>query len=29
MKFKNLLIISNNFPDKMNEYIGDIFVKEQ
>ncbi len=29
MKHKNLLIISNNFPDKENEYIGDIFVKEQ
>lgn len=29
MKFTNLLIISNNFPDKNNTYVGDIFVKEQ
>lgn len=29
MKFKNLLVISNTFPDKENKYIGDIFVKEQ
>jgi teichuronic acid biosynthesis glycosyltransferase TuaC len=29
MKLKNLLIIANNFPDKENKYIGDIFVKEQ
>lgn len=25
----NLLVISNNFPDKNDGYIGDIFVKEQ
>lgn len=29
MKTKNLLIISNDFPDKRNEYIKNIFVKEQ
>lgn len=29
MKFKNLLVICNNFPDKNNTYIGGIFVKEQ
>ncbi|MDD4250385.1 MAG: glycosyltransferase family 4 protein [Methanosarcina sp.] len=29
MKYRNLLIISNNFPDKKDEYVGAIFVKEQ
>ncbi|HEC91982.1 MAG TPA: glycosyltransferase family 4 protein [Candidatus Atribacteria bacterium] len=29
MKFKNLLIISNRFPDKKDMFIGGIFVKEQ
>jgi glycosyltransferase involved in cell wall biosynthesis len=29
MKMKNLLIISNDFPDKDNNYIRNIFVKEQ
>lgn len=29
MKSKNLLIISNDFPDKDNNYIRNIFVKEQ
>ncbi len=29
MSEKNLLVISNNFPNKDNTYIGDIFVKEQ
>ncbi len=29
MKFRNLLVISNNFPDKENKYVGNIFVKEQ
>lgn len=26
---KNLLVITNSYPDKSNEYIGNIFVKEQ
>ncbi len=26
---RNLLIISNNFPDRDDAYIGNIFVKEQ
>ncbi|MCD6221754.1 glycosyltransferase family 4 protein, partial [bacterium] len=29
MKFKNLLIISNRFPDEKDMFIGGIFVKEQ
>ncbi|MDD3247661.1 MAG: glycosyltransferase family 4 protein [Methanosarcina sp.] len=29
MKFKNLLIISNDFPDAENKYARNIFVKEQ
>jgi len=29
MKFENLLIISNTFPDEKNIFIGGIFVKEQ
>jgi glycosyltransferase involved in cell wall biosynthesis len=29
MKFKNLLVISNSYPDKENKYVGGIFVKEQ
>jgi len=29
MKFENLLIISNTFPDKKNTFIGGVFVKEQ
>jgi len=29
MTARNLLIISNNFPNKDNSYIADIFVKEQ
>lgn len=29
MRFKNLLVISNTFPDKEDRYVGDIFVKEQ
>jgi glycosyltransferase involved in cell wall biosynthesis len=28
MKSKNLLVISNSFPDKENKYVGNIFVKE-
>ncbi|KKH40467.1 glycosyltransferase family 4 protein [Methanosarcina mazei] len=29
MKLKNLLVISSDFPDKNNTYVGNIFVKEQ
>jgi len=29
MKNKNLLILTNNFPDKYDKYPGEIFVKEQ
>lgn len=29
MKLKNLLVISSDFPDKDDTYIGNIFVKEQ
>lgn len=29
MNTNNLLIITNNFPDKDNTHIGNIFVKEQ
>ena len=29
MKFKNLLVITNNFPDKGNKCLGNVFVKEQ
>jgi len=29
MKFKNLLVITTNFPDEFNRRIGGIFVKEQ
>lgn len=29
MSEKNLLIISNNFPNRDNTYVGDVFVKEQ
>lgn len=29
MSEKNLLVISNNFPNHDNSYVGDIFVKEQ
>lgn len=29
MKLKNLLVISSDFPDKNDTYIGNIFVKEQ
>jgi glycosyltransferase involved in cell wall biosynthesis len=29
MKSKNLLVISNSFPDKENNYVTEIFVKEQ
>ena len=29
MKSKNLLVITNSFPDKENKCVGDIFVKEQ
>ena len=29
MKFKNLLVITTNFPDEFNRRINDIFVKEQ
>lgn len=29
MKFRNLLVISSDFPDKYNTYVGNIFVKEQ
>lgn len=29
MEAKNLLVITNSFPDKENKYIGDVFVKEQ
>lgn len=29
MKFRNLLIISNNFPDKDGTFVGGNFVKEQ
>jgi len=29
MKFKNLLVITNNYPNEDNSYVGDIFVKEQ
>ena len=29
MKAKNLLVVTNSFPDKENKYVGDVFVKEQ
>ena len=29
MEAKNLLVITNSFPDKENKYVGDVFVKEQ
>ena len=29
MKFKNLLVLTTNFPDEFNRRINDIFVKEQ
>ncbi|MDK2948217.1 MAG: hypothetical protein PWQ63_1377 [Methanolobus sp.] len=29
MKFKSLLVITNNYPNEDNSYVGDIFVKEQ
>lgn len=29
MKFNNLLIICNTFPDNSNRYVGSIFIKEQ
>lgn len=29
MPEKNLLVISNNFPNKDNTFVGDVFVKEQ
>ena len=29
MEAKRLLVLSNSFPDQQNNYIGDIFVKEQ
>jgi glycosyltransferase involved in cell wall biosynthesis len=28
MKSKNLLVITNSFPDKENKYVGNVFVKE-
>ena len=29
MEAKNLLVVTNSFPDKENKYVGDVFVKEQ
>jgi glycosyltransferase involved in cell wall biosynthesis len=29
MQAKNLLVITNNFPDKETKYVGNVFVKEQ